>query len=289
MRHTPANRYKRSMRTVWVFVLVAASIGAPRAYGSEVCRFTGTTDYSAGRLAVTTGTDTSPANGTTTVDVIASFSGTPFPFIDIKYLMEEISIWRSTGLETVAVNSRYIVEGHIIRQEWDVFHRAKDGFDAYRVQGKTFDDFRQKHPGFARHWDPATFGQPWLQDYGRASPERRRDLDLPAPGLQTDVQPPLALAFYWIRHLPPNGGVATVILPGFKRDKSAVMTISPAHAPGAREFVTSVRYPALSMARPSTARAWVSPDGHLQELAAQVQYGDRRASGVIRAEGCSDR
>ncbi len=223
------------------------------------------------------------------MDVRLGFKGTPMPFVHTNYLMQEISIWKATELQSLAVNSRYRVDGRVVRQLWDVFVRGRDGLDAYRLQARTPDEFRGKHPAFAEHADSATFGQPWLQDYWRANPERRRDLDLPASSAVLDLRSPLALAFYWARRLPRTGQIATVFLPGFKKDKSVALTIGPAGPPshGAQPWATSVRYPALSMTRASTAEAWVSADGHLLQLSVQVRTGDRTADGVIRQEGCS--
>ncbi len=146
------------------------------------------------------------------------------------------------------MNSRYIVDGHIVRQEWDLFDRGPDGFEAYRLQGETLADFRRKYPAFVRHWDPANFGQSWLQDYRLADPERRRDLDLPASSMRPDLRSPLALAFYWSRRIPSSGQAATVFLPGFKKDKSVDLTIAAAEPPGNGRQVwqTSIRYSALS-------------------------------------------
>jgi hypothetical protein len=156
------------------------------------------------------------------------------------------------------------------------------------LQARTPEEFSSKHPAFAEHANPATFGQPWLQDYWRANPERRRDLDLPASSAVPDIRSPLALAFYWGERLPRTGEAATVFLPGFKKDKSVTLTIAPAGPPsdGAQPWETSVRYPALSMTRASTAEAWVSADGRLLQLAVQVRARDYTAKGVIRQEGC---
>ena len=97
------------------------------------------------------------------------------------------------------MNSRYLIGNHIVRQQWDYFQRGADGLQAYRVQAKTLADFRRRHPGFIQHWDPATFGQPWLDDYPAVSPERRIDLDLKGAPLPSALRPPLAMAFYWVR------------------------------------------------------------------------------------------
>ncbi len=264
-----------------------AHLSTLSARANEVCRFAGTTDY-AGRLIVTATVNPEAATGTTTIDVAANFIATPVPFIHIRYLMEEISIWKSDELQRLAVNSRYIVNTFVVRQEWDVFDRVTAGLQAYRVQGKTLDDFKHKHPAFVRHWDPASFGQPWLQDYPEARAERRRDLDLPAAPNQPDLRSPLALAFYWTRRMPVGGQTLSVFLPGFKKDKHLDVTIAGA-APrrdGQQLWQTSVRYAALSETQPSTARAWISADGHLLQLAGSVQSGYYTGQGVIRQLGC---
>ena len=164
------------------------------AWGAEVCRFTGASDYD-GHVAVTT--DVTAADDVTKVDVVGTLEATTMLRFHIRYLIEEVSTWRNDELETVAVNSRYLVRDHIVRQQWDYFDRGADGLQAHRVQGKTFADFRRDHPGFAQHWDPKTFGQAWLHDYHLASPERRADLDLKDLPLPSGLRSPLAMAFYW--------------------------------------------------------------------------------------------
>ena len=253
-----------------------------------MCHFTGTSDY-AGHVEVTTNVSTRANDGTTTVDVVAGIKATPILFVHINYLMEEISTWRSGQLQRVAVNSRYIVDNHVIRQEWDLFDRGAAGLEAYRLQGKTPRDLLLRHPAFIRHWNPANFGEPWLQDYQSAGPERRPDLDLPRTSLRPNLRSPLALAFYWSRQLPSNGQATTVFLPGFKRDKRVDLTITEAEPPhdGRQVWQTSVRYPALSKTRASTADAWVSMDGHLLQLTVSVQSGSGNLHGVVRQVGCN--
>ena len=269
--------------------VVAAHLFALTAHAAEICRFAGTTDYD-GQVAVTSSASNRASDGAIMVDVIARFDGTPMPLVHINYLSEEISTWQSGRLLSLAVNNRTIVDGHIVRQQWDVFDRGSNGLDASRLQGKEPDDFRRQHPGFVGHWDPDTFGQPWLQDYPAGSPERRSDLDLPNASGQSDLRSPLALAFYWTRRLPRSGQAITVVLPGFKRNKSVDLTISGAgpSGDGGRLWQTSVRHPAFRTSRPSSAQAWVSPDGHLVQLAFTVQSRSRTANGVIRQVGCSD-
>ena len=267
--------------------LVATLLGAVTARASEVCHFTGTTDYS-GRVEVTTNVNRNLTDGTTTVDVIGYFTATPWPLVHIRYLVQEISTWKSDQLQSVAANTRYLVDGHIVRQIWDLFDRGADGLEAYRLQGKTLGDFRRKHPAFVRHWNPADFGQPWIPDYPLAGAERRPDLDLPASQVGPDLRSPLALAFYWSRWVSRNGQAEAVFLPGFKKDKRLDLTIGAAgpSRDGQQVWQTSVRYPALSLTHASTAEAWVSTDRHLLQLAGSVHSGRYTEDGVIRLEGC---
>lgn len=267
--------------------LVSALLGTITARASEVCHFAGTTDYS-GRVEVTTNVNARVTDGTTTVDVIVYFIAKPWPLVHIRYLMQEVSMWKSDQLQSVAANSRYLVDGHIVRQIWDLFDRGTDGLEAYRLQGKTLGDFRRKYPAFVGHWSPANFGQPWIQDYRLAGAERRPDLDLPASSVGPDLRSPLAMAFYWSRWIPRSGQAATVFLPGFKKDKRLDLTIGAAEPlrDGQQLWQTSIRYPALSLAHASTAKAWVSTDRHLLQLAGSVQSGSYTGDGVIRLEGC---
>lgn len=257
-------------------------------HAGERCRFAGTTDYS-GRVVVTANADTHVKDGTTVVDVRLIFEGTPFPFVHVRYLAEEISTWESGQLRSLAANTRYLVDGRIVRQQWDGFDRSGGGLNAYRIQGKQLKDLERKHPGFAQHWDPATFGQAWTRDYWAANPERRPDLDLPASSAGPELRSPLALAFYWSRRIPQTGQEVTVFLPGFKKDKSVNLTIAAGQPPrdGWTHLQTSVLYPALSTRIPSTANAWISLDGHLLQLAFEVQRGSSAAYGVLRQEGCN--
>jgi hypothetical protein len=279
-----ATPYLPALR-LWPGCFVVAQLWAVTACADELCRFAGTSDYS-GRLAVTTNTDT--RDGKTTVDVAARFGGTPMPFVRIHYLTEEISTWTSGRMQSVAVNTRYILDGHVVRQGWDVFERGETGLTAHRIEGKSGAAFGRDHPAFFRHWDPATFAQPWLQDFWSAQPERRADLDLPAASVAPDLTSPLALVFYWSRWIPRGGEAAPVFLPGFKKDKRVEVMIATAGA-GAddrRLLETSVDYPWLGTSQASTAKAWISTDGHLSQLAFDIRSQNRSASGVIRQLGC---
>jgi hypothetical protein len=100
-----------------------------------------------------------------------------------------------------------------------------------RVQAKTLEDLHRRHPGFVQHWDPTSFGQPWLRDFPSAPPERRIDLDLHASPLPPALRSPLALAFYWVRWLPRAGQDVPVFLPGFKGERLVEVPVLPAPVP----------------------------------------------------------
>ncbi|HEY7579742.1 MAG TPA: hypothetical protein VH855_19305 [Acetobacteraceae bacterium] len=266
----------------WVVVFVAAQL-CGTASAAEVCRFAGSTDY-AGHVAVTTAV-TKAADGTI-VDVAAAFDSTSMFLFGVHYLLEEVSIWRGGRLEDVAVNSRYLLGHRIVRQQWDEFRRVADGMQAERVQAKTLADFRRRHPGFVQHWDPATFGQPWLRDYPLAPPERRVDLDLHASPLPPALRSPLAMAFYWVRWLPNIGQDVPVFLPGFKADRLVEVPLAPAPAAEGTVWRAVLHYPSLSERHPSTTTALVSSDGHLLRITFELHttYGSGR--GDIEQQGC---
>jgi hypothetical protein len=269
-------------------VLLAACIAvvqlcAVDASADEVCRFAGTTDYD-GHVAVTT--DVAATDGVTRVGVAVTFDSTTVFWLHVHYLIEEVSTWRAGELERVAVNSRYLLGGHIVRQQWDDFQRGADGLQAHRVQAKTLADIRRRHPGFVQHWDPATFGQPWLHDYQSASPERRADLDLKGSPLPSGLRSPLAMAFYWVRWLPRGGQDVTVFLPGFKTERLVDLQIAAASSTGGTLLRAPLRYSALSDTPVSTATARTSPDRHLLQLAFELHGSRGSARGLINQEGC---
>jgi hypothetical protein len=208
-------------------------------------------------------------------------------WLDIEYLIEELSIWRRGELENVAVNSRYLVGKHVIRQQWDEFQRHTDGLWAYRVQAKTLTDFRRKYPTFAKYWDPDSFGQAWLRDYWSASPERRTDLDLTASPLPSGLRSPLAMAFYWVRWLPHRSVDVPVFLPGFKRDRLVDLSITSSTSLGDTVWRAPVRYPALSeTSSASMATAQTSADRHLLQLTVEVHYPNGSGRGLIKQQAC---
>ena len=271
------------MRGLFLTSFVALSLATANASFAEVCRFAGATEP-AGHIAVTA--DIASTSGTTRVDVAVNFETTSVFWVHIRYLVEEVSIWRAGELETVGVNTRYLVGDHIVRQLWDLFRRERDAMRAYRVQGKTLVDFRRRHPDFLRHWDPSTFSQPWLDDYPSASPERSPDLDLMNSPLPPKLFSPLALAFYWVRWLPPGENDVSVFLPGFKANKMVNMRLTAGTWTGGTVWGAPLRFPALSKTPMSTATAWMSFDGRLLQLAGELHEPRGTASGLIMQEGC---
>ena len=261
-------------------------VPSARTQAAERCTFSGTTDYG-GRLRIAA--DSGTVGGRTGIDVRLELDATPLPLIHTRYLMEEISSWRQDGIEQVAVNDRYSVDGHIVRQQWDVYDRAADGLHAFRVQGHRSGEFGRQHPGFMRFWNPDRFGQPWLGDYPASTDARRPDLDLHQD--PSAVRTPLALAIYWLRWLPPQGGVVPLFLPGFKEQKLVRLAIGPlpGQQPGrVSGWTAPIAYPYLSPTRPSAAFAWTSSDHHVRQLSFDLHGVEHSARGVIHEDGCSN-
>jgi len=255
------------------------------AWAGETCRYSGTTSYS-GQVSVETRAET--ANGDTTVDVIARLSARSLGIIDWAYLYEETGTWRQGEIQSIGVNHRYSVAGSIRRQQWDVFNRTRDGMTAFRVQAKTLADFRVKHPGFVRHWDPASFGEPWLPDYAAAPPERRTDLDLSIASMPPGLGTPLALGFFWVRWAGPRDRTVPVFLPGFKHNARTDINVASlgVEANGLLHLRASVRHPQLSETQISTSDAWISPGHHLMRLAFEARGDHTSAVGELHLDGC---
>lgn len=264
-------------------VVAAVGLCTASASAAEVCHFTGSTDHD-GHVEITT--NVADADGVIKVDVALTFESTSLFWFHIHYLVEEVSTWRAGVLENVAVNIRYLVGDHIVRQQWDEFQRSAEGLQAHRVQAKTLVDFRRRHPGFVQHWDPATFGQAWLRDYPSAAPERRADLDLKRSPLPSGLRSPLAMAFYWVRWLPRDGLDVPVFLPGFKADRLVDLPIKLASRDDGTRWQVPLRYPALRDTPASTATAWTSHDGHLLQLAFEVHASGGSAQGMIKQQDC---
>jgi hypothetical protein len=282
-----ANRHKLSATAAAIRLLLACVLAvrlcASDAFASEICRFTGTTDDT-GHVAIEP--DVVATNEVTKVEVAMTFDATQMLWLPIHYLVDEISTWRAGEMESLGVNTRYLVGNHIVRQQWDTFQPGPDGLQAHRVQAKTLADFRFRHPGFVRHWDPATFGSPWLQDYQSAASERRADLDLKASPLPSGLRPPLAMAFYWVRWLPQSRQDVPIFLPGFKTDQLVEVPIAAISSVGSQLWRAPLNYPALSKRPTSTATALTSSDRHLLQLAFEVHGSFGSAHGIIRQQGC---
>ncbi len=266
-------------------LLAAILLTASSARAEEVCRYIGMTSQFGN---VTVQTRATASGGETTVDVATWLSARSFGFINWRYLYQEISTWRGEELRSVAVNHRYSVMGTIRRQQWDLFNRGSEGMIAYRVQAKTLSDLQAKHAGFVRHWDPATFGQPWLPDYQAAAPERRADLDLPAAAMPPTLGTPMALAFYWVRWADQNGRDVKVFLPGFKKNARVDLRVNSmgVEAGGLLHFHSTIRHPQLSETETSTGDAWVSPDHRLARATFEAHADHGSARGELRLEGC---
>ena len=266
-----------------IVAALLAGLAALSPASAEICRYDGVTTH-AGHVVART--EVAAVGGVLIVDVTLALDASTWLF-DVQYRVQEISTWRGGGLQSLAVNNRYGVDGHIRRQQWDVLTRGSAGLEAYRVQAKTLAEMQRRHPAFARHWDSATFGQPWLQDYAAAAAERRPDLDLPGTAMPPGLRPPLALAFYWSRRLPPGGETVPAFLPGFKQDARLDVPFG-AVAPGDgwRRWQAPVHHAALSAAPVSTTAAWVSPDGRLLQLAFDVHARQGSAQGTVRQQGC---
>lgn len=208
--------------------------------------------------------------------------------IDWQYLYQEIGTWRDGELQSIGVNHRYSVAGSIRRQQWDLFNRTPGGMQAWRVQAKTLDDFQAKHPGFVRHWSPASFGENWLPDYTAAPPERRADLDLPRQSMPPGMGTPLLLAFYVVRWSGEQDRKVPVFLPGFKHDSRADISVDFAgrEAGGLLHLRSSVRHPQLSETRTSVGDAWISADHRLIRETFEARTDTASAHGELHLDGC---
>ncbi len=223
-----------------------------------------------------------------TVDVTARVNARSFGIVDWEYLYEETGTFRGGELQSVGVNHRYSVAGSIRRQQWDLFQRQPEGMIAWRVQAKTLDDFRIRHPGFVRHWDPVTFGEPWLRDYAAAPPARRPDLDLPASSMPPGLGTPLLLGFWQVRWAGQQQRSVPVFLPGFKRNsrEDVNVTAVATEADGLLHLRSAVRHPQLSETEVSTADAWISPDHHLVRADFDARGDHASAQGALHLESC---
>jgi hypothetical protein len=268
-----------------VALCAAAVLVSHAVRADETCRYSGTTSYD-GQVSVQS--TAAAANGGITVDVAARVKARAFGLIDWQYLYQEIGSWRDGELQTIGVNHRYSVIGSIRRQQWDLFNRTSGGMQAWRVQAKTLADFQTKHPGFVRHWSPASFGENWLPDYATAPPERRADLDLPGASMSPGLGTPLLLAFWSVRWAGNQERAVPVFLPGFKHNSRTDIRVDSRgiEAGGLLHLHTSVHHPQLSEARASTGDAWISADHHLVRETFEARTDNASAHGEFHLDGC---
>ena len=273
------------MRDRFVWCAMALCL-APPAWSAETCRYVGTASHAA---RMTVDTVASTVNGETMIDVTARIDARSLGIISLRYLHQEISLWRGGELRLAAVNHRYSLGGSIKRQQWDVFTRGPDGMLAYRAQAKTLGDFQARHPRFVRHWETASFGQPWLNEYAQAGAERRADLDLPGNAMPPGTGTPLAMAFHWVRWANPDGHAVPVFLPGFKHDARADLPVSlvAVEADGTRHVRLTARHPQLSTAEPSTGDAWIDAHRRLLRVAFDAHTRQGGARGMVDLERCA--
>jgi hypothetical protein len=104
--------------------------------------------------------------------------------------------------------------------------------------------------------------------------------------VSSNLLSPLALAFYWVRWLPPGAQDEAVFLPGFKADKLVDVPMTAAAWKGGTVWQTPLRYSVLSKAPPSIATAWMSADRHLLQLALDLHEPRGAGSGILTQEGC---
>lgn len=273
--------------TVGAAMSVTALLFSSPARGGEICEYAGRTNYSG---AVSVRAEVSPAQNETGVRVALRFTARFMMIFEVEYLAEEISHWRNGELQSVALNTRYLVNNRIIRQQWDDFDRGKDGFAAYRVQGKNGEDFRRRYPAFSRYWSPSMFGQPWLAEYQLARPERRPDLDLSKQAIAAGLRSPLSFAFYWIRTLRPVSQTVPVFLPGNKRQSRVDLSVTPPEAEsGLRVWHIPIHFEAFRTSKDSQAMAWISPSQQVEQIAFYVSNQSGTGSGVLRKLKCERR
>ena len=256
----------------------AMTAGGHPAWAEETCRYAGTTSYS-GQVTVET----------KAVDRERRDHGRcrrlgQRPVVRDHRLAISYTKKSAPGGTASSVRSRSIIVtaslGSIRRQQWDLFNRTPEGMTAYRVQAKTLADFQTKHPGFVSHWDPATFGRPWLPDYAAAPPERRADLDLPRAAMPARPWDAVG-AGVLLGAMGGSGqrGPFRYSCQGSRKTPGSTSRSSrSAWRPTDLRACSrsTVRHPQLSETEVSTGDAWISPDHRLRP-------GDVRGAGATTA------
>ncbi len=253
--------------------LLLALLAAPAQ--AEICTYEGDTDYR-GHASVRTEANT--VGGVLTLRVTGRLTASPWRLWDVEYLGDEITTWRNGVLLSIATNGRYLVNGEVSRQQWDVFQPDPAGLMASRAQAKRIRDFRARYPSFAANWPTTAFGRDWLPGFSAAPPERRPDLDLlhPNPAVRT----PLALAFYWVRFLPLDTSTVPVFLPGFKHDA----LVTEALTRQGNTWSMPLRHPAIGTGSSATATVEA---GMLRRLTIEAHETLGDGAGSVTLKGCS--
>jgi len=267
-------------------LLCALLLISPAVRAAETCEYQGVGDYDA-RIALTTIAER--RGDALQLRVLWRLSARAMVFFRFEYLVEEISEWRGERLERVALNIRHFTNGAIRRQQWDVFERQGDAFEAWRLQGKRQADLAQKHPGFARHWDPAAFGRPWLADYRAGGPEPRSDLSLKPGEAPPSLVPPFAAGFYLPRTAPVGAQQVALFIPGNKQQNRADIPVPPPERgpDGGRTWRIALESQKLGIDRGSIAFATVASDKRLEAVRFHLRGYGTSADGEIRLQGCS--
>ena len=271
------------MRHVLLAALVA--LAPLPTLAAETCTYTGGGDYDA-RIGLTTIAERQGA--TLRLRALWRLNASPLPFYRFEYLVEEISEWQGDRLLRLGLNLRHFVNGRIRRQQWDVFARTPDGFDAWRLQGKRAEEVARKAPGFARHWDVAAFGQPWLATYPTGAAEPRSDLALKASEAPSGLVPPFAAGFYLPRFAPAAPQRIALFIPGNKQQNRADLDVpAPGPAPaGGHVWRIALESEKLGLDRGSHAFATIAPGARLAAIRFRLLGFGMTAAGEIALQGC---
>ncbi|MDR3607223.1 MAG: hypothetical protein P4M08_07580 [Oligoflexia bacterium] len=270
----------------WIFLLIAVPFWAH----AETCDYAGTTDYR-GKITIETRYEI-PSRFQSTLRTLLRFSASVLG-MRIQYDLDEIDSLENEKLQSVALNTRYFVNGAASRQQWDRydFHWRPNQTHALRISAKYQKDLETQFPAFAKYWDESTFGGDWLADYDSASPVRRPDLDL--IGFSDGIQSMLYLAFIRDRfETVPNGSIRPIpfepFIPGSKTGKPAPLTTSaPLSAEGFVVWSTPLEFSGLETPDNRPAQVTIDPATHLlEELRLTIQKGFISADGDLKLVGC---
>jgi hypothetical protein len=204
-----------------LLALSSSALAGVPPFTKETCHYEGNTTYN-GHLTIETRYERTPER--TVFRTLLRFSAR-FLIWGLKYDIDEIDQLSpfDGSLTSVGLNARYVLNGTIKRQQWDdyAFNWLTDSTSAERIQGGASDEFAQRYPKFAEHWDYSHFGDDWLDDYEGASPDTRSDLDI--KGFSNQIASTLYVAFLSSRFADPTLGPVAFepFIPGSKTGKPA--------------------------------------------------------------------